>query len=136
MVCMFRRVQLDFDWHTDHMRKKRPSPTELIDDYLEKNFMRNVQVEDLAALLHLSRRQTNRVLQENYGMNFRKRLLNLRMDRAAWLLRTTTIPMSELIGIVGYTSEAAFYHAFRNHFQISPLQYRKHHLTTPPPEDE
>ena len=125
MVCLFRQFLPSSDLSAAQLNRTEQSRTERIDQYLQTNFMCNIQLEDLAKLLHLSRRQTTRVLLENYGMSFRERLLNIRMDRAAWLLRTTDMPVGKLIGAVGYASEAAFYQTFRSYFKITPLQYRK-----------
>ncbi len=79
----------------------------------------------LADRLHISRRQLNRILIAHYGMNFRQKLLHSRMDRAAWLLRTTDLPVSEISEAVGYVSQTSFYKAFKGLHKITPQLYRK-----------
>ena len=79
----------------------------------------------LAEQLHISRRQLNRILMTHYGMNFRQKLLHSRMDRAAWLLRTTDLPVSEISEAVGYISETSFYKAFKGYHKSTPQLYRK-----------
>lgn len=79
----------------------------------------------LAEKLHISRRQLNRILLTHYGMNFRQKLLHSRMDRAAWLLRTTDLPICEISESVGYISETSFYKAFKGHHNTTPQLYRK-----------
>ena len=98
---------------------------ELIDTFFEHHLADGQANEnELASELHLSRRQLYRVLQDLYGMGFRKKLIHTRMDRAAWLLRTSEQPLSVVGREVGYTSEAGFFQAFRNRFGVTPLQYR------------
>ncbi len=79
----------------------------------------------LAEQLHISRRQLNRILMTHYGMNFREKLLHSRMDKAAWLLRTTNLPVSEISEAVGYVSETSFYKAFKAYHKTTPQLYRK-----------
>ena len=101
--------------------------TGVIDDYFEKRASAYGTENELAELLHLSRRQLTRVLQTNYGMNFRQKLMSSRMEHASWLLRSTQKTVTEICDAVGYTSEAMFYKNFKTYHGITPLQYRKTH---------
>ena len=96
----------------------------VIDHFFEKHFADNTGEEDLARLLHLSKRQLARVLEKHYGMTFRQKRLGARMDRAAWLLRSTDHTVSHIAGLVGYNSESTFFQVFRPHFGMTPQQYR------------
>lgn len=104
------------DWRTD-----------VIDTFFENNMACYGTEEQLASLLHLSKRQLARVLLEHYGMNFRQKLLGTRMDHAGWLLRTTGKSIGEICSAVGYNSETTFFKNFKNHYDMTPLQYRKQH---------
>lgn len=106
---------------TEHQRIIR------IDDFFEKNFMASAGETALAESLHLSRRQLDRVLQRNYGMNYRQKLIRARMDHAAWLLRTSHLRVSQVAQQVGYSSDSAFFQVFRRQFGITPSQYRSRH---------
>ncbi len=81
--------------------------------------------EELAQLLHLSRRQVVRFLKQNYGMSFREKHMRSRMDYAAWLLRTTDWPLGEIAQQVNYSSESAFLGAFKKYFTMTPTEYRE-----------
>jgi len=107
------------DTLTEHQRISR------IDDFFEKNFTDSAGEADLAKSLHLSRRQLERVLWKNYGMNYRQKLIRARMDHAAWLLRTSSLRISQVAQQVGYNSDSAFFQVFRQHFGMTPSQYRK-----------
>ena len=96
----------------------------LIDNFFEEHFADTATEEDLAKLLHLSKRQLARVLEKHYGMSFRQKRIHARMDRATWLLRATEHTISYIAGAVGYSSESTFFQIFRRHFGITPQQYR------------
>ena len=112
----------------DHLLKKSrfiPTRSYQIDRYIEAHLADSPSIKDLAQSMNLSCRQTMRVLQDTCGMSFREKLISARMDRAAWLLRTTQKPLDTIISEVGYSSQSAFHQAFRTHFRTTPLRYRK-----------
>lgn len=79
---------------------------------------------ELAQLVHLSRRQLNRILLQYYGMTFREKLMRSKMDYAAWLLRTSDEAVCEIARRVGYSTESAFFVSFKRYFGITPMEYR------------
>lgn len=100
---------------------------DLIDQYFVDHFAEAGGEEALAEKLHISRRQLARVLLELYGMGYRQKLLSTRMDRAAWLLRTSDKQISEIAFLTGYASESAFFQVFKKEFHMTPRQYRLMH---------
>ena len=98
--------------------------TSTIDDFFEKNFAEYGTEEALAESLHLSKRQLARVLNEQYGMSFREKLLSTRMDHAGWLLRSTDMKVSEISAAVGYSSEGSFFKTFKEYYKTTPQKYR------------
>lgn len=97
----------------------------IIDDFFGDSLRKGAGQEELAARLHLSTRQLARVLQKDYGMSYREMLARSCMDRAAWLLRTTELPIPRVAEQVGYRSESAFYKVFFKEFGMTPLHYRR-----------
>ena len=98
--------------------------TQIIDTYFEQHFSDSAGEAELAKLLHFSRRHLVRILQKHYGMNFREKLTQARMDYAALLLRTTDKPVSVIGTEIGYGSESAFFKVFRRCYDMTPRQYR------------
>lgn len=97
----------------------------LIDDFFERHLTEGGTAIAMAEELNLSHRQLSRVLMTHYGMNFRQKLRCARMDRAGWLLRTTDLSVSEISRRVGYDSETSFFKAFKGHYGVTPLAYKK-----------
>ncbi len=126
LICVFRALEVWEPLSSARGERRKTSPrTMIIDDFFEKNFVDSSGEAALAALLHLSRRQLARVLREHYGVGFREKLLQARMDHAGWLLRSTDKRVSEISALAGYSSEAAFFKAFREHYATTPLKYRR-----------
>ena len=98
---------------------------DIIDDFFEKSAVSDGTATDLAKAVHLSPRQISRTLIKNYGMNFSEKKHRARMDRAAYLLRTTALSVSKISEEVGYISENSFFKAFKRLYGTTPAKYRK-----------
>lgn len=97
----------------------------LCDDFFADTAGRSAR--HLADILQISERQLNRCLMEFYGMNFQQKMVQSRMERAAWLLRTTDKSVSQIAEEVGYEAENGLYKGFRKAYGMPPQQYRKQH---------
>lgn len=84
-----------------------------------------IELDDLAQMLHLSHRQTQRFLQEHYGMTFSQKRAEARMAAAAQMLVNTDMTISEIAEKVGFSSGEHFSNAFRRQFHTAPSFYRK-----------
>ena len=121
---LFRAVT-DKDEESAALRDTYRERLDIIDDFFEKYATTDKGVPHLARLVHLSERQLTRTLIKHYGMNFSEKKLRARMDRAAWLLRTTDYSISKICEEVGYISENSFFKAFKKSHGITPAAYRK-----------
>ena len=126
LAYIFRHLELTQVWKDEAHLFSHLSRTDNIDGYFGNNFAKDWDETDLAQKLHLSKRQLNRVLKDHYGMTFRQKRIDARMEHAKWLLRETDMPVSQIAVAEGYRSEAAFYKAFRNHYNTTPQAYRNH----------
>lgn len=124
LVELFRLLELSETEQTES-GSESSRVTGVIDTYFEQHFADPAGEGALAEQLHISRRQLVRLLQSHYGMNFREKLIRTRMDHAAWLLRSTQLPVSRICSRVGYGAESAFFKAFRQQFGMTPNRYRR-----------
>ena len=123
MVSVLRRLNLSSPV-TPTLSTSEIERADIIDNFFDEQLKDRLGAEHLAKQLYLSERQLNRVIFQLYGMTFQEKMTKAKMDRAAWLLRTTDKKIDEIAEDVGYASEAAFYAAFRKYFQIRPQKYR------------
>lgn len=83
-----------------------------------------LSVDGLSQRVFVSRRQLQRAFTEA-DTSVQERLHAVRMQHAADFLRDTTLPVSEITGMVGYRHSAQFAKAFRRYFGLAPTQWRK-----------
>lgn len=100
---------------------------ERIDWFFAKSIHDHPTRKKLAQHLHCSERQLNRKIKSLFGMTYQEKLLNSRIDLACYLLRSTTHSIGDISSKVGYADAASFYHTFRQHIGITPMDYRKKH---------
>lgn len=82
-------------------------------------------LDTLAQRCGMSRSSFVRRFNGTVGVAPMRYLTRWRMTKARHLLAQTEASASEVAGLVGYASEAAFHRAFRDHFDVPPAAYRR-----------
>ncbi len=124
IVSMLRDLKLAYDLRTETAVKTPPEYTQLIDAFFQQYYAQGAGCTDLAAMLHMSTRQVGRIIKKHYGMTFREKLTQTRMNNAAFLLRTTDKRIQDIVEAVGYTSYDTFLKTFTAKFGTTPAKYR------------
>jgi len=87
----------------------------LVNEFFSDKYGEDLRLPDLAKSLHLSERQTERLMIEHTGHTFKQELLSLRMKIANRLLNKSEMPLSEIAQYVGYHSYAGYWKAMKKH---------------------
>ena len=85
---------------------------------------RTLTLDDLARLINLSARQTQRLIKQNFGKTFSQKLAEARMAAASQYLLNTDLSVTEISDRAGFSSIEHFSAAFRRVTGMSPRQYR------------
>lgn len=102
----------------------------IIEDFFEHNYNSSVTATNLAKLLHVSIRQLNRIMKDNFHMTFKQKMLEKRMEVSKSMLKNTGIPVKEISQRVGYDSESNFYTIFKQKNSCTPGEYRRKNRTS------
>ena len=87
----------------------------LIHEFIAQHYSEDLHLQDLANILHLSQRQTERLVIAQTGNTFREELAAIRINIAKHLQKTTSMSLSEIAQYVGYRSYAGFWKAMKKH---------------------
>ncbi len=79
----------------------------------------------LAAVVGLSVPHLHRVFTAQVGENIASYVRRLRLERAGQKLRMGAVDIGEVALAAGYETHAAFGKAFKQHFGLSPSQFRQ-----------
>lgn len=99
-------------------------------EYIDSHLDQHISVSQLAALSYLSIGRFHAAFRDYTGRTPGEYVSELRMQRASVLLQETAWPINRIAAAVGYSSQAAFTHAFKRHFGLSPRRYYRR--TGPP----
>lgn len=96
----------------------------IIEEYFLYEY-RTASLGELSNRLGLSERQTQRVIEKNYGSSFGEKKNEARMSAAAILLEDGALSLADVSERIGYSSREYFNAAFKKYYKISPGRYRK-----------
>jgi AraC family L-rhamnose operon transcriptional activator RhaR/AraC family L-rhamnose operon regulatory protein RhaS len=92
--------------------------------HLERNIHREVNLEELASIAHMSQRSFLRVFQSATGTSPLAWVIAQRINRACHLLRHTDRRVTEVAFDVGFNDSNYFSRQFRKIAGLSPRDYR------------
>jgi len=96
--------------------------------HLESNYHEPINLDQLAAIAHMSKRNFVRSFQAAMGVSPIAHLIQLRVNRGASLLRRTELTVTEIAFQVGFSDSNYFTRQFRKLLGVTPGQCRKQHV--------
>lgn len=93
--------------------------------YIENHFKENLTLDDLAAAAHVSKYYLVHSFTREYGTSPINYLLTCRIQESLYLLSRTRLSLSQISGMLGFSSPSYFSQSFRRIQGISPMEYRK-----------
>lgn len=109
-----------------YVRKNNYSEeTVRLKEYIDKHFMQNIALKDLAEVVYLSESQVIRIFKKDLGVTPYEYILNLKMGQAKLLLRGTRLLVKEIAFQLGFCDEHYFSYVFKQKVGRTPGAYRK-----------
>ena len=127
--CARRRLETGVAELDDSMKsvvsKKRRRSLEQIKGYIRLNYSKSITLQELADQVEMSRTYLSSLFKNVTGMTLWSYIMSVRMEKAADLLKTTSLKVYEVAFQVGYDSNVHFTQVFKEYFGVSPVEYRK-----------
>lgn len=80
---------------------------------------------EAAGMMGLSPSYLSRLIEQSFGESFKSLLMKERFAAACALLRSTDMPVGDIIHRVGYENSSYFHKEFKRRYGITPGEYRK-----------
>lgn len=84
-----------------------------------------VSLKELSRIFGYSERHLSRMIRQYTGRNYVEIIQHLKLEQARNDLAMSNMPVSEIIEHAGFHSPSYFYRIFREHYLMSPSEYRK-----------
>ncbi|WP_443937246.1 helix-turn-helix transcriptional regulator [Pedobacter sp. MW01-1-1] len=97
-------------------------------EFISSFFNQNITLEDIAEHACLSVNHLLRTFKEAYDISPYQYLMQVRLNRAKELLKTTSYSLNEVVMMVGFGCPSSFIRLFKSTFNTTPLKYKKMHL--------
>ena len=101
------------------------SPVQRAIQYIQANLGGDLSLKRIAKEVHMSPPHLSRLFRTELHHSPHEYIIQMRMNRAKHLLKTTTQPIKVIAVDVGYGSEASFIGAFTERIGISPRKFRE-----------
>ena len=85
----------------------------------------DVTAAQMAEQLGISPSYFQALYREFFGVPFKQDLIDMRVDYARYLLKSTNIKLDRLADMCGYTNEVHFYRQFREKVGMTPREYMR-----------
>ncbi|WP_270164442.1 response regulator transcription factor [Paenibacillus sp. SYP-B4298] len=93
--------------------------------YIDKHYMDNLSLQQLAAAFHLSREYISRKFKQEFGHNFSDYLSAYRIGKAKQLLLNPYLKLAQIAEMVGFSDVKYFSKVFKKQEGRSPREYRQ-----------
>ncbi len=92
--------------------------------HIQRHLDEDLGLADLAAIACFSDYHFHRIFRGMLGEGVKEHVRRLRLERAAWRLKRSDRPVTEVALEAGYQTHEAFTRAFRSVFGVSPSRFR------------
>lgn len=118
--------QAQFSAPLDLQARSASSELSALPHWLEERLAEAVSVADMAAAMSMSERNFHRRCLAAFGQTPNALLGRLRLERARILLEADIVPIKEVAKQCGFSDVSALGKTFRQHFGVTPGDYRAH----------
>lgn len=93
-------------------------------EYIDTHLDHKLSREDLAELVHLNPDYLTHLMKKETGMSIKSYVIKRKMETAQQMLRTTSMPISQIAYAMGFNNFSHFSQVYRKTLGISPTEER------------
>lgn len=93
--------------------------------YINTHFCEQIPISDISTLCGYSESHFMKLFRDLTGTSFSQYLIHFRLEKAAYLLRTTQKSVLEIATLCGFSNASYFTRAFLKQYHKKPSDYRK-----------
>lgn len=102
-------------------------PIRLAKKYIQDHYQEPITLKEVSSFVNLNSSYFSQLFKQQEGKNFTDYLLEVRMEQAKSLIKSTQMSISDICVYVGYTDTKNFTKKFKQFTGLKPSEYRKLH---------
>jgi len=112
----------------EKLKKEKRFRLEPVIVYMQKNYNRNLSLEDLSTLISVTPQHTCRLFKQAYNMRPFEYLTGIRIQKSKeFLTGSCKLKLEEIAGYSGYNDTSYFCTVFKEHEGVTPVEFKKLH---------
>lgn len=125
LIELFDRISGDSLAKNENTLQNGFSEDLVLENHIAHQFMPGASFSTLADQLHVSPRQLHRIITQKYGINYRDKMKEIRIEIATDFLCNTDKSIAQIAEIMGYSDTSSFSNFMKKATGKSPQQIRK-----------
>ena len=109
-------------YHAKYQKEK--NTIQQIEEYIRKNYQKDLNLRDISAMFYLSREHISRRFRQEFNETITDYVMKIRMEKAKELLENPHLKIYEIANKVGYQNEGYFSRLFKKIMGFTPNEYR------------
>lgn len=97
-------------------------------DYIRLHYHENINMEDIASLVHISRFHFTRIFKSHTGQSPYEYLVTYRINASKHMLRETELPVQAVATACGFGDVSHYIRSFRESTGMTPQKFRKYRM--------
>lgn len=93
--------------------------------YMQSHYSENITLETLAEQIHLCKSESCRLFKHYMNETMFDYLLNFRVEKSLELLRSTSLDITQIAGMVGFVTPGYYSRIFKRKMGCTPGEYRR-----------
>lgn len=128
-LTLWEQVLNEITYSFDDSNMPKEDSAQKVKFYIEQHTHTSLTMDTLSKLTHFSKSYVNRLFREAYHIPPLRYHTYLRMQKAKSLIRNTTMTVSEISELLGFSTVQYFSFAFKKSEGITPSEFRTSDLS-------
>lgn len=103
---------------------------DFIKRYISIHYKEEISLNEISAILHISRSYLSTLFKKNVGVSFTDYLIDFRLNRAIEIYKEKKLPLTIVAELVGYPNYSQFSKIFKKRKGVSPKEFINSNKTT------
>ena len=134
LYLLFQHLEIEELSDLEYSRRKKTNQRiNRISTYIDENYMDQIRLQDIAEQEKITITHLSHIIKENFGMSFQEYVKDKRLECAIRLIEDSSLSLSEISQMSGFSELKYMTKAFKDAFHVSPKEYRSKEYPSPIP---